>query len=303
MTRLHLARLVAAVLGTAAAGLTVLGVPAPAAAATCSTASGVSVIVDFKQLGGGIQGSCVASGGGQRASALFPSAGFQLEYVQGEAFVCRISGLPTQDDEACNDTPPADAYWGLWWSDGTSGTWSYSSYGVSALKIPDGGYVAFAWKAGSAPASAPGVAPAAHQTASPAQSPSSSPTKSPSSSPTRTPSSQPTKSPTSNPTSAGTTTSASGSASGSASESTSTSESASPTESLSPTESASPSAAETPSAAGLSSPPVVQEPSDPVDAEAVTDGDGVPIAIVLVLILGLFAAAAGAVVLRRRQAP
>ena len=48
----HVVRLVAAVLMTAAAGL---GVSAPAQAATCCTAHGVTVVVDFHQLGGGVQ--------------------------------------------------------------------------------------------------------------------------------------------------------------------------------------------------------------------------------------------------------
>lgn len=302
MTRRPLRSLAAAVLVTAAAGLTVLSTAPPAAAAMCSTGAGVSVVVDFKQLGEGIQGTCVAGGGGQRASALFPSAGFPISYVQNEpGFVCRVSGLPTADDEPCVDAPPVTAYWGLWWSDGKTGTWTYSSYGVGTLKIPDGGYVALAWKQGDSPAAPPGVAPATHPSATPTPTP--SPTPSPSPSPTKSPTSQPTKTPTSNPTGSATTTAPSVSESASVSDAASESESAGATESASPTESAG--ATETPSASELtSSPPVVQEPSDPVDTESATDdGGGVPIGIVLVLILSLFAASAGAVVLRRRQAP
>ncbi len=48
----HVVRLAAAVLVTAAAGL---GVSAPAQAASCSSAHGVTVVVDFHQLGGGVQ--------------------------------------------------------------------------------------------------------------------------------------------------------------------------------------------------------------------------------------------------------
>jgi hypothetical protein len=304
MTRRHLSRLAAAVLTTAAAGLTVLATPAPAAAATCSTASGVSVVVDFKGLGGrGVEATCVPGGGGKRVADLWPQGTFPWVLVQGEPFVCRISGLPTQNDEPCNDTPPADAYWGLWWSDGKTGTWSYSSYGVSTLKVPDGGYVAFAWKQGAAPASAPGVAPAPHPSATPTPTPSSSPspTRSPSPSPTRSPTSDPTKS----PAAATQTPSASEPASvdgATVTESASASESASPTTSA--TTSASPSATATSSAADRSSPPDVQEPQPPVDTEAAeSDDGGVPIALGLVLVIALFAASAGAVVLRRRQAP
>lgn len=297
----RLSRLAAAVLVTAAAGLTVLGISSPASAATCSTASGVSVIVDFKQLGGGIQGTCVAGGGGQRASSLFPTAGFPIDYVQSQpGFVCRVSGLPTASDEPCVDTPPATAYWGLWWSDGKTGTWTFSSYGVSSLKIPDGGYVALAWKKGDAAAPPPGVAAAPHQAASPT--PSASPTRTPSPSPTRTPTGNPTPTSTTGPTSsASVTPSPSDSLTGSPTGLTSGSASESPTESVVPTESptasASPSASPSASASGQ----VVAEPAAPVDAEA-SDGsdDGLPIALVLVVIAALFGAA-GVVVVRRRR--
>ena len=58
-------RLAAAVLVAAAAGL---GVSAPAQAASCSSAHGVSVVVDFHQLGGGVQSACDAGGGGKTAT-------------------------------------------------------------------------------------------------------------------------------------------------------------------------------------------------------------------------------------------
>jgi hypothetical protein len=161
-------RLVAATTLVAAAGT--VAVEAPAAAATCSSASGVSVVVDFHELGGGAPTDCVAGGGGKTAASLFKTAGFPLTYVQGQAFVCRVSGKPTQADEPCNRTPPADAYWGLWWSDGKSGSWTYSSLGVASLKIPDGGYVAFSWN-GSSTRSAPGVSPTPHARPTPTPTP------------------------------------------------------------------------------------------------------------------------------------
>lgn len=40
----------------------------------------------------------------------------------------------------------ADAYWALFWSDGKSGTWKYSDYGVTSLDIPKGGSVAFVFQ-------------------------------------------------------------------------------------------------------------------------------------------------------------
>ncbi len=177
-------RLVAAVALTAAAGVAVpvAGPAAPAAAATCGSGGGVTVIVDFRELGGGVQGQCVRDGGGQRASSLFPTAGFPLTDVRTENgfFVCRVSGAPDASREDCVDTPPADAYWGLWWSTG-DGDWSYSNYGANGLKVPDGAWVGFSWKQGSGEAQEPGVTP---------RTPSAPPSPSPSPQPSATPSPQ-----------------------------------------------------------------------------------------------------------------
>ena len=168
--RLQIARLAAAVLATSAAGLgLVSGTSAPAAAAACSGATGVTVVVDHGALGGGVDQACNGNGGGNVAATQFTSAGYSLTYVQQQpGFVCRINGEPASDP--CVRTPPSNAYWGLWWSDGRSGTWSYSSLGAGALTIPDGGYVAFAWQSGSQ--NAPNVVPTPHaSTPTPAPTP------------------------------------------------------------------------------------------------------------------------------------
>ena len=147
--RLHIARLAAVVLATAAAGLgLVTSTSAPATAAACPSASGVTVVVDHGSLGGGVEQVCNQSGGGNAAASNFTGAGFSLTYVQQQpGFVCRINGQPASDP--CVRTPPSNAYWGLWWSDGRSGSWTYSSLGAGSLTVPDGGYVAFAWQSGS----------------------------------------------------------------------------------------------------------------------------------------------------------
>ncbi len=161
----------------AAAGLALVGalgaLPAPATAAGgfCS-GGGVNVVVDFHELGGGAQRACDPSGAGQPASSVFPDAGYPLTYAQNQpGFVCRVSGVPSS--EPCVNTPPPDAYWGLYWSDGKSGTWQYSSSGVGALKVGDGGFVAFSWQ-GSTTKSPPGIAPV-NQQAEPSPSPRPSP--------------------------------------------------------------------------------------------------------------------------------
>ena len=185
----------AAVLSIAAASLGVVASgSAPAEAAPCSGSSGVTVVVDRGALGGGITQACNASGGGRSGTTQFTSTGFALTYVQRQpGFVCRIDAQPASDP--CVSTPPADAYWGLWWSDGRSGSWSYSSVAVGSLKIPDGGYVAFAWQS-SGGRTAPGVPASAHAgsptpTPAPTRTPTPRPTPKPSHAPSATPSSTP----------------------------------------------------------------------------------------------------------------
>ena len=179
-------RLAAATALVAAAGLTV---PAPAYAEACSSATGVTVVVDFHELGGDIEQGCVADQG--TADDLFVAAGHTLQNVNGQAFVCRVDGLPTQEQESCARTPPADAYWGLWWSEGQSGSWTYSSQGAYSLDVPEGGSVALSWN-GSSTRSAPGASPPQHETA---EEPSEEPPEEPE--PTRDPTTEPSQPPTS----------------------------------------------------------------------------------------------------------
>jgi hypothetical protein len=141
------------VLAVAGAGL----VPAPATAAGYCSGSGVNVVVDFGALGGGIQKGCDGSGNRSAAQA-FENTGHHLSYAQRQpGFVCRVDGAPASDP--CVSTSPADAYWGLYWSDGTSG-WKYASVAAGSLTVPAGATVAFSWQNGG-DADPPGTAPAA----------------------------------------------------------------------------------------------------------------------------------------------
>lgn len=276
--RASFARLAAAAVVAAAAGTGAL-TPAPAQAAACGSGHGVTVVVDPHQLGGAVQATCDPAGAGKSAASLFPDNGFALTYAQRQpGFVCRINGAPSSDP--CVNTSPADAYWGLFWSDGTSGTWSYASEGVGSLSVPDGGYVAFSWQ-GSTSKAPPGVSPQVHASASPSPSHSATPTRHPSSS---------------------------GSAGGETSASPSSSESAS--------SSASPSARATKKArprvhassvlaveaSESPTPAAGEEPA--VGAAATEPRDGLPGWVVPGVLAGLVAAAGGAAFVRRtRGAP
>ena len=325
--------LVTAAVLAAVTGLTVVGPgTARAAAALCADAGGVSVVVDFRELGGGLATGCDADGGGKSAATLFGDAGFALEYVQRQpGFVCRVNGAPAA--ASCVSTPPANAYWGLYWSNGTSGSWSYSSLGVGSLTVPAGGSVAFAWQ-GQAQGP-PGVAAPSHA-GSPTPSP--SPTASPTSGPTPTPSSSssptktPTKSPTKPPTTQATASPTPGGTGGSRGpSSTPTTPGASPTaddrdsadpstdptpgDPSAPTSSADASASASESALGSESAsegtsddadPSTSPDAEPSEVSPTADapdqgGGSVPLPVVLVVMALLGAAVAAAVVLRHRR--
>jgi hypothetical protein len=176
------------VAGGIAASATSLALPAPSQAATCDSASGVTVVVDFHQLGGGVQTFCDAKGAGENGAKQFANAHHDLTWVhQEQGFVCQVDGLPA--DQPCLTTPPATDYWSVWWSDGKSGVWKYSSLGVTSLKVPEGGYVALSWQHGRGQAP-PGVKATAHTPSSPTTSPTKAPTSAAPSSPR---SSQPTQ--------------------------------------------------------------------------------------------------------------
>jgi hypothetical protein len=102
----------------------------PAHAAAC-TSGGVTVVVDYGSLHSGVDEACVAGGGGKKAADLFEAAHEPLTYVTSQAgAVCRVAGQPSS--ATCSDMPPADAYWGLFWSDGASGSWTYAPLGVNS---------------------------------------------------------------------------------------------------------------------------------------------------------------------------
>ena len=258
------------VLAMAGAGLA----PVPAVAAGYCAGSGVSVVVDFGGLGGGIQKGCDSSGNHNAAKA-FTNTGHPLTYAQRQpGFVCRVNGVPQSDP--CVNTSPADAYWGLFWSDGSG--WKYSSLGVGSLTVPAGATVAFSWQNGGT-LDPPGAAPAAPAPAS----------HSPSPTPTRHPTKQPTKRPVAGATS---TAAASASTSADASAAASTSASGSATPSASAT--TSPSAE-----ASSSGPAAVGEPT-PLDPTTADSGGGGLAWWVPVLVLLALAGGGGAVWWTRR---
>lgn len=144
----------AALLAALVAALCLVPAPAHAEGSFCAD-GGVSVAVDFQDLGGGVQQVCDEDGAGKTAAQVFEDAGFDLTPVQPfPGAACKIDGKPA--DVGCAEMPPADAYWGLFLA--KNGKWGYAPKGADELKLTDGAFVAFSWQASETPAP-PGVEP------------------------------------------------------------------------------------------------------------------------------------------------
>ncbi|PRY39030.1 ABC transporter substrate-binding protein [Umezawaea tangerina] len=123
---------------------TTFGFPNPAVAqgspGFCPDAGGITVVVDFQELGGSTIVRC-ASGDQATGLAALKNAGIGITGTQrwGEGFICRIEGKPAANSEACVDTPPARAYWSYWYAP-NGGAWTYSDKGVLNRKPAAGGF-------------------------------------------------------------------------------------------------------------------------------------------------------------------
>ncbi len=141
MTVRRAARLVLAVALLAAATTAVLpfapGTPAAGAwtEGPCPTAAGVTVVVDFQELGGGVWVRCTDSTVDTGFQALDATAIPWSPTVRFPGFLCRIDGKPAGDP--CQNTSPASAYWSYWIAD-RGGAWCYSTFGAGNRNPPEG---------------------------------------------------------------------------------------------------------------------------------------------------------------------
>lgn len=139
-----------------ALALVVAFLPVPAHAAGCD---GVTVVVDFRGLGGGVQQGC-APGSPTSGAAALTAAGFGYTYAsRQQGFVCRINGKPGADADRCVTTSPASAYWS-YWHGSPGGAWSYSNQGAATYTPARGTVEGWAFGAGEQPGIAPPAAPA-----------------------------------------------------------------------------------------------------------------------------------------------
>ena len=118
----------------------------------CKDDKGVTVVIDFQQLGGDAIVRCNPQTTAGTGLDAMKGAGFQIAGVQrwGEAFICRIENKPAAADkipingrenykELCIDTPPAQAYWSYWHA-ANNCAWDYSQWGVKNRQFIPGGF-------------------------------------------------------------------------------------------------------------------------------------------------------------------
>ncbi|GAB2957983.1 hypothetical protein GCM10027184_01100 [Saccharothrix stipae] len=130
-------------------GLALLNAPVTARAADCA---GVTVVVDFRALGGGVQTGC-APGDPASGTAALSGAGFGYTFAARQpGFVCRVNGKPGSDP--CVNTSPPTAYWGYWHGQ-PGGSWVYSGTSASAHDPAPGSVEGWSFGAGEQPGIAP----------------------------------------------------------------------------------------------------------------------------------------------------
>ena len=112
-----------------------------ASGVSCAPGEGVTMVVDFNGLPGGIQVSC-AEGVQDNGFAALANAGFGAGSDSGPAgTVCTINGQPSQGYPYCWLT---GGYWSYWRKD-RGGAWAFSPVGASAGPIPVDTVLGWSW--------------------------------------------------------------------------------------------------------------------------------------------------------------
>jgi LPXTG-motif cell wall-anchored protein len=149
-------------------------VPGKGSDGYCPDASGVTVVVDFGDLGPQPLIRC-APGTPANGVAALQDAGVEIAGSQkyGFAVACRIEGKPGPDVESCAGMPSATAYWSYWHA-APGGAWESSQEGAQTSKPASGGFEGWAFahpkSANDLPAP-PRVAPVRQAVSTPAPAP------------------------------------------------------------------------------------------------------------------------------------
>ncbi|MGI8879467.1 MAG: hypothetical protein ACR2KJ_02945 [Jatrophihabitans sp.] len=128
----------AAIALAAAAFVGTVAAPATHATAAPCTAPQVAIVVNFGHWGKPVQRACATWSSSLTGYTLLNNHGFATvgTHHDGPEFICRVSlngtktYYPTAEQEACNLTPPASAYWSYWHAQQGDTQWEYSQLGA-----------------------------------------------------------------------------------------------------------------------------------------------------------------------------
>ena len=121
--------------GLSVANVEPAGAAPSAIAGACDTAAGVTVIIDFQELGGGTQVYCAPNAPRSGLAALAEAGVSYRPAARAQGFVCQIEGAPASDP--CVFESPVDAYWSYWLAP-RGGTWCFSNLGAAGRVPPPG---------------------------------------------------------------------------------------------------------------------------------------------------------------------
>lgn len=141
---------VAATVGFVVGGPTTAATAQSVSGEPCPDEYGVTVIVDFQHLGDGrIVMRCTNDPPSSGRDAM-QRAGFRIEESRSVGFICRIDGLPTEEQDLCIIEPDNTAYWSYHHAP-RGGDWSYSNWGMDARTPPAGTVDAWSFGEGGPP--------------------------------------------------------------------------------------------------------------------------------------------------------
>lgn len=126
----------------------------------CATAAGVTVVIDFGDLGGGVHVRCAPGAVSSGFDALNKVGVEFRTAIRQPGVLCRIAGQPA--DDPCIDTSPASAYWSYWLAP-RGGAWCYSNWGAGNRVPPQGSVEGWSFSRGQTSSNVPppGLAPPA----------------------------------------------------------------------------------------------------------------------------------------------
>lgn len=151
------AALLVAVTGAATAAGSRPASADPVTGVACGPGEGVTVVVDFSSLGGGVRIGCAPGEQATGFSAL-TAAGFARDSGPVAGSVCTIDGLPAEGYPYCWST---GGYWS-YWKKARGGAWGFASVGGGAGPVPVDAVEGWSWAGGFT-----ATAPRADETSAP----------------------------------------------------------------------------------------------------------------------------------------